>query len=65
MSMSNDFESPKAAHLPLLAELEQVERERAQINLHDTRALEECERKVAALRAQIARLLRDAERRRP
>jgi hypothetical protein len=63
--MSNDRESHEAVHLRLLAQLEQVERERAQINLHDTRALEECERKIAALRAQIARHLADADRRRP
>jgi hypothetical protein len=65
VSMSNDRESPEAAHLRLLAQLEQVEREREQIDLHDTPALEACQRKIALLRAQIARHLRAAGQRRP
>ena len=63
--MSNDRESLEAAHLRLLAQLEQVERERAQINLHDTQAIEECQRKIATLRAQITRHLRETNHRRP
>jgi hypothetical protein len=60
--MSIDGESTEAAHRRLLAQLEQLERECAAINLHDTRALEACRQKIAVLRAQIARHLCDSGR---
>jgi hypothetical protein len=63
--MSEDREPLEAAQSRLLAQLEQVEREHAQIDLHDTRALEECQQKIAALRTQIARHLRNSDQRRP
>jgi hypothetical protein len=63
--MSNDRESLEAAHLRLLAQLEQVEREREQIDLHDTSALDACQRKIASLRTQITRHLRGTDRRQP
>jgi hypothetical protein len=38
----------------LMAELEQLERERQLLDLRDARSIHECERKIEALRKRIA-----------
>ena len=41
----------------LLRELDRLQREQQGLNLRDRAAVEECERKIAALRKSIARFL--------
>ena len=57
--MAEGHDERSAAHLRLLVELEQLEREERELNLRDAEAVAECQRKIATLRQKIARYLRN------